>query len=309
MTTAIRVFEGPYGRALLLNVTQRMAAHAHHHCHVLVKAAGPDVTFIIRDQPYVLSNDNALVMNVWETHSYIHQVVNKHESTVILALHVEPEWLSQADNKFRHIASPRFFQSPSVLLTADLRRAAEDTIAELWWADSVTVRRIESVVTDFIVRVAYAALGSSVERQRHNNPLPLIDKRIRKAIALIKESKLVEISVDALAKECSLSRAHFFTLFRDQTTVTPTVYANTLKMEEAFRRLSESAESISRISVDLGFSAPGHFTRFFSLHQGITPSEYKKKVQVLPDNASFIEEQSVLGAAPISIGHRAFRNA
>lgn len=282
MTSAIRVYTGPFGRALLLNVSSRLATHAHHHCHILVKVSGPDVSFIVRDKVCTLTSKNILLLNAWETHTYLHQPDASCEDTGILALHIEPGWLSEAEPRLRHVAHPRFFPDPLIDVSPKVREFADNVIMELCWTDHFDGNRLEGILFEFITQVISSSLSNQISiRRAQDLYMPSIDKRIRKAIALIQENKMVELGVDELARECNLSRAHFFTLFRDQTNVTPNVYANTFKMEEAFARLSQPEGSVAGLSLDLGFSAPGHLTRFFSLHQGITPSEYRKKVQNL----------------------------
>ena len=48
-----------------------------------------------------------------------------------------------------------------------------------------------------------------------------------------------------MARSVGLSRPHFFTLFKEQMNLTPNVYWNTLRMEEAVRQLGESDESLT----------------------------------------------------------------
>lgn len=76
------------------------------------------------------------------------------------------------------------------------------------------------------------------------------------------------------------SRAHFFSLFQRDTQVTPLVYANVLRFEAAVQRLTQTAEPVGDVSHELGFSAPSHFSRFFRAHLGITPSDYRRKVNL-----------------------------
>ena len=35
-------------------------------------------------------------------------------------------------------------------------------------------------------------------------------------------------------------------------------------------------DSLSAVSNNLGFSVPGHFTRFFRNHAGVNPSEFRR---------------------------------
>lgn len=75
--------------------------------------------------------------------------------------------------------------------------------------------------------------------------------------------------------------AHFFELFRKTTKLTPRVYANVLRMEAAITALTAGQTPIADLAYDMGFSAPGHFTRFFREHLGTTPTEYRRVVDLL----------------------------
>ena len=96
----------------------------------------------------------------------------------------------------------------------------------------------------------------------------------------VRISVTFELDVDGLAAATGLSRAHFFTLFQRDTRVTPLVYANVLRFEAAVQRLTHSQEPVGDVSHELGFSTPSHFSRFFRAHLGITPSDYRRKVNL-----------------------------
>jgi AraC-like DNA-binding protein len=53
-------------------------------------------------------------------------------------------------------------------------------------------------------------------------------------------------------------------------------------MEFAFDALADKDETLIHIGDELGFSAQGHFTRFFKQHQGVTPSLYRQQVEKAP---------------------------
>ena len=58
--------------------------------------------------------------------------------------------------------------------------------------------------------------------------------------------------------------------------MTPHVYLNLLRMELAVKSVVHSDDSLSAVSGNLGFSAQGHFTRFFRDHAGVSPSEFRR---------------------------------
>ena len=81
---------------------------------------------------------------------------------------------------------------------------------------------------------------------------------------------------DEVARSVGLSRPHFFMLFKDQMNLTPNVYWNTLRMEEALRQIGNSEESLTCVACNLGFTAQANFTRFFRDHAGVPPTIYRE---------------------------------
>ena len=47
-------------------------------------------------------------------------------------------------------------------------------------------------------------------------------------------------------------------------------------LEEAVRRLVQQEEPLTSVALDLGFSTPGNFSRFFREHMGVTPSRFRR---------------------------------
>jgi len=118
--------------------------------------------------------------------------------------------------------------------------------------------------------------------QRYSGPASsFIDFRVRKSIVLMSDRLGGDIELDEVARGSGLSRPHFYKLFRRQTGVTPNIYLNTLRMERAVQRLGQTDQSITEIGDELGFSCQSVFTRFFTSHVGMAPTDYRRAVQVL----------------------------
>lgn len=130
-----------------------------------------------------------------------------------------------------------------------------------------------------------------------------LDHRLRAAIAHMRTHVSEKTSIDEIAADdparadvlldtaakmtekgekiqglVGLSRAHFFALFRDQLHTTPQVFWRGVRAEEAMRRVSDGGE-LTDVALDLGFSAPGKFSRFFKEHPGISPSIFKRAMR------------------------------
>ncbi len=280
MSTAIKIFQGRFGRVALLDMNAPLVGHAHHHCHILIKAGGADSAFSVRGVRAPLTDDTAVLVNAWEHHAYEHDVAQK-TNTLILALYIEPQWLAEIQRSLLMSGHPRFFPQSCVRVTATTRKITEEFVLELWWADEVSPKRLEDLLFNLIIAVidCYSGWRDLAGLLRTKPPVSM-DLRVRQAISLMKQDMSREFGMDALAEATSLSRAHFFTLFQRDTQVTPLVYANVLRFESAVEQLTQTTVAVGDMADSLGFSAPGHFSRFFRAHLGITPSDYRRAVNL-----------------------------
>ena len=102
------------------------------------------------------------------------------------------------------------------------------------------------------------------------------DYRIRKALALMRANVSERLNLDEVARSVGLSRPHFFALFKEQMNLTPNVYWNTLRMEEALRQIEATEEPLTSVACNLGFTAQANFSRFFRDHAGVSPRLYRE---------------------------------
>ena len=83
------------------------------------------------------------------------------------------------------------------------------------------------------------------------------------------------VSVEKMAQAFFLSRPYLSARFKKETGETLTDFILREKTEEAKRLLRYSDRSLSAISVYLGFSSHGHFSRVFKKYAGLTPQQYR----------------------------------
>lgn len=280
MSKAIKIFQGRFGRVAFLDMNASLVSHAHHHCHILIKAGGADSAFQVRGESQPLTDETAVLVNAWEPHAYTH-VAPAGEQTLILALYIEPTWLSEIQRSLTLSAHPRFFPRSCVRIRPETRKIAEEFVLELWWADEVSASRLESLLFNLVISVIDSYSGwRDLAGLLRSRPPSSLDPRTRKVIAHMRENLARDFDMDDLAAHAGLSRAHFFSLFHRDTQVTPLVYANVLRFEAAVDRLSHSSEPVGTVAHDLGFSASSHFARFFRQHLGITPTDYRRAVNL-----------------------------
>jgi len=280
MSRALRIFQGKFGRVALLDMDKSLIAHAHSECHVLFKASGADTYFTVRDRSHLLTDRSAVLINTWEPHFYDHRP--DVPRTVILALYIDTNWLATINQSLSLSACPKFFAQPSVELTPAIRGLADELVAAMISLQELPQDRVESMLFDLMIAVIERySQWRHLSRMISPRLMRTSDARIRRAIGYIRANSGSHIDMGQLAGECGLSRAHFFTLFRRYTYMTPNVFHNMLRMERACERLASGRPgTLGLLSEDLGFSEQSHFTRFFRQHLGVTPSEYQRVVDL-----------------------------
>lgn len=278
MSTAQRIFHGAFGRIALLHMDAPLVSHAHSECHVLLKAGGANASFGVKGQRQPLTDNTAVLVNAWEPHGYNHEAAD--DATLILALYIEPAWLTRMKRSLSLSARPDFFSQPCVELTPQMRSISDALIAEMMALGTVPRERVEELLFSLLIHV-FERFSEWRHLTRVTTPGAtwIQDARIRRARDYIINHLDEEIHVDTLARECGLSRAQFFNLFRRSTGVTPHMLISTERMRRACEWLaSRRTGTLGELSHNLGFSEQGHFTRFFRNHLGAAPSQYQRVV-------------------------------
>lgn len=280
MSHALRIFHGAFGRVALLGMDESLVPHAHSECHILLKASGDDTFFSVRNKPQPLTDKTAVLINAWEPHYYDHR--EGANDTLILALYIDPNWLALHKQTLALSGRPDFFSQPCIDLTPSLRAQADILISEVLSFDTVHPDRLESLLFDLMIRIIEVHSD-----WQHLTRLSVYaagrfhDARIRKAKELILNSPQSDLDMEAIARQCGLSRAQFFVLFKKTTGMTPQMLANIGKMQMAFQWLSDNRScTLGNLSDSLGFSSQGHFTRFFRRHIGAAPSQYHRSIDM-----------------------------
>jgi AraC family transcriptional regulator len=275
MSTALRIAHGAFGRVALLDMDRSLVRHAHPHCHVLIKVDGSDTHFTVGEEPVLLSDHQAVLVNAWEQHAYVH--IPDRPRTVILALYIEPEWLRDLRRNWIASGAPGFFEQPAGGVSPRIRRLAMD-LATVMMAEPSARAAQQQFLGDLMIAVIERFTSwrtASPRLHDMDGGINRLDWRIKRMVRLIRHDPRIARDVNSLAKESGLSRAHFYRLFAHSTRMTPHVFVNLLRTELAVTSLMRTGESLSAVSDRLGFSAQGHFSRFFRDHTGVNPSEFR----------------------------------
>jgi transcriptional regulator GlxA family with amidase domain len=91
------------------------------------------------------------------------------------------------------------------------------------------------------------------------------------------------MSIETLAQRASLSPRHFYRRFKEQFGSSPAVFVETLRLNEARRRLTLAEASVKSVAASTGFNGPDSFRRAFTRRFRITPSTFRRNFAVPND--------------------------
>jgi transcriptional regulator GlxA family with amidase domain len=80
-----------------------------------------------------------------------------------------------------------------------------------------------------------------------------------------------------LAAKANLGPRHFSRRFQRAFGTTPAAFVETLRIEEARRRLIGKHDTIERVALSVGFRSDDVFRRTFERNFGISPSIYRSR--------------------------------
>jgi AraC family transcriptional regulator len=269
-----RVAHGDFGRVAAIGIPAPMAPHVHHHCHVLFKAGGPDVSCSVGDRTWRLTDRMAVLVNPWERH-HLGEPGDRWP-VAMLALYIEPDWLARAFGEPGLAIAQRLFDTPVVALApgvTQLRNELLDTLTEPPAPGSGQVGRLIMAILSRLL--SGDAVGPA--RAAHGTAP---DPRIRRALDIIGDRGGWVTDMGAVAREVGMSRPRFFARFKASTGMSPTLFANHCRVERAAAALERGDVSLADLSLGLGFSEQANFTRFFRRHFGAPPGVYRRGLDV-----------------------------
>ena len=104
------------------------------------------------------------------------------------------------------------------------------------------------------------------------------EERIKNAILKMEEESRKGNNVDIpwLAEQCNMSQTYFRRLFHDLYGVSPKQYILSVRLRWAKTMLKSTGDSVTEIAKSCGFDNVYYFSRAFRIHEGVSPSEYRK---------------------------------
>ena len=281
MAEAYALHTGAFGTAIVLELRANLVAHAHSETQIAFWLGGARARAQVGATVVDYSENIALGANAFESHDMV--LLDDSGPCLFLAFMLSKPWL---DARSQALGRNFRFPSPRIPIHPALRQACWRVLDLILALDTP-----RAAVDEEVGLLLEAAIQASTEQVDVPPPAtfgPTLDHRLRKAIGHMRAHVAEKTTVDDIAAKVSLSRAHFFALFRDQLNATPQVFWSAVRVEEAMRRVSEGLP-LTDVALDLGFSAPGNCSRFFTEHTGVSPSIFRRAVRApLPNTVTGI---------------------
>jgi AraC-like DNA-binding protein len=279
-STPIWIAQGAFGRATV-NVTHRaLVEHAHREFNILFKLAGTDTGFRSNGDTLALDDDSVLLFNPWVSHA---KLANESGTTTILSVLIEPTWL------VRVLATPvarveRLFPNAREEISTEVRLHANRLAAAVASGPTRDEASCEDFLADLVDAVTREYADPNMVRDIASNARP-IDYRIRNALTYIHQHASLNPRMDDVARRVGLSRSRFFEQFRHCVGISPQHYLDWARVRLATHWLSTTDRPLTELSDQLGFDNQSNFTRFFTQHMGVSPSEFRRQTTTVMDTS------------------------
>lgn len=283
MSKVSRILHGDFGRVMLVQLDRSVTVHAHRTCQLMFRIDGGDVDITVRDRRHSLGVQEVAMMNAWEPHSY--ECIEGQPPVTVLALYIEPAWLKKSDRRFGYSMHPKFFSVPFGSIPNVAQDLVDGLVDLVAYESSPAPHRLETLILNIVLALTAEYSTWTGLSNFETVGGAACDARIRRVLTMMRDSVGEPVVVEDLARFARMSRPHFFHLFKQETRLTPMLYSSMLRMDMAIKKIAETTDPLLDISMSLGFESPGNFTRFFSMQQGISPSNYRRSVTLLPQVA------------------------
>lgn len=103
-------------------------------------------------------------------------------------------------------------------------------------------------------------------------------ERLKRVLALIRNSYQEPLSLSDMAKVCGMSPQYFCSYFRNMTKHSPMEYLLDYRLSKAGMLLLNTDEPVTQIAFSCGFNDLSYFIKQFKSKKGISPGKFRKQL-------------------------------
>jgi AraC-like DNA-binding protein len=103
---------------------------------------------------------------------------------------------------------------------------------------------------------------------------------VNKALEFLNEHYGEKIALNDMATAANCSASHFSRIFKEETGIAPSDYIMKVRLDYAKRMLRSDEKTLTQIALDCGFNSSSYFSHCFSRAFNISPSDFKKSLEI-----------------------------
>ncbi|MGZ3854080.1 MAG: helix-turn-helix transcriptional regulator [Flavisolibacter sp.] len=125
----------------------------------------------------------------------------------------------------------------------------------------------------------YSLFANSAHHELTDYFISLCQDELYHMSTVMEQNFAYNLKLEEFARLCHMSLSTFKKSFREYYHTTPAVWLKERKLDRALHQLLTSDLKISQVSFENGFEDTSHFIRVFKQKYGLTPLQYKQKLQ------------------------------
>ena len=227
-----------------------------------------------------------LTIGVFLTDQPGHRIAVGRDATALAPLLAQQGWVMPAGAE-----GVCFYDAPHEFLTVELDGALMTELGVDPGTVAPVVGGLDPLLLHLALNTEAAAEGATLYRETMARataahlaatvaPMPpevaaIDDRRLRRAVAHIRDNLGGDLSLEALAAEAGMTGDRFARAFKSATGDTPLQYVIGARIEAAAVLLTTTDLPVAEIAYRVGYADPARFGQQFRRRMGATPAAYR----------------------------------
>ena len=258
-----------------VNYNGQLQCPAHLHRHIeLVRMMDGEVDCYADARRYRVSGGDIFIAFPNQIHSYNSFGKEKYD-ILIISPDMIPEYSSLFESNLPKSAHIKASESEKLNLLMDMLVAANAEVNE---GKKYSEEKLKGILLTF-----FSELLSRVELY---GPEPTELNAFKTVVDYCSKNYTNELSLSLLSEELHISKYYISHLFGSKLNMGFNDYVNSLRISKACVLLGRDELSMTEIAGEVGFTTIRTFNRAFLRHTGQSPSDYRKKLKPVENDAA-----------------------
>lgn len=259
--------------------------HFHRECQMVYILEGEGKR-IIGDSIETFSNDELIFLgpdipHVWHNENHYFQNPPDAVAARSVAIFFDPEKLINTLKHFGEVKDVETFLALSrrgIIFSGDAKLQLKDLMTEIFKHEGIGRLR---VLLDILELMSTTKEYKTITAEEYVNTYHHRDNdRIDKVFKYIFTHFERDIQLEEVANIANMNKQAFCRYFKTRTKKTFIEFVNSVRVNHACKIMQTTNTAISALAYKCGFNSLSNFNRFFKEVTGVTPREYRKRLEI-----------------------------